>query len=287
MRFGMHLSVGKGIDAVPELARRVGADTYQVFVDSPSSWSYSGWDPAKTARFRERRAELGQGPVVVHTGYLINLGGPKADVYAHSLAALAAEFAKATAIGADYLVLHPGKHLGTGREAGLKKIGAGLARVMGKNPAGAPVLLLEYSEGSGTCLGTTFEELAFLLDGLDREGKGLKSLVPAGVCLDTAHLWGAGYDLSTPDKVASVLDAFDRVVGLDRLGCFHLNDSVKELGSHTDRHAYLGEGKIGLEPFRALVRDVRLEHVAMILEKTGRDEDHCRELIRSLRSLAR
>jgi len=277
----MHLSVGKGIDAVPEFARRVGADTYQVFVDSPSSWSYSEWDPGKTARFRERRVELGQGPVVVHTGYLINLGGPKADVYAKSLAALAAEFAKATTIGADYLVLHPGKHLGTGRETGLKKIGTGLVRVMEKNPPGAPVLLLENSEGSGTCLGTTFEELAFLLDGLDEKG------LAAGVCLDTAHLWGAGYDLSTPEKVASVLDAFDRVVGLDRLGCFHLNDSSKELGSHTDRHAYLGEGKIGRSPFRALVRDPRLERVAMILEKTGRDEEHCRELIASLRSLAR
>jgi len=277
----MHLSVGKGIDAVPEFARWVGADTYQLFVDSPSSWSYSEWDPGKTARFREKRAELGQGPVVVHTGYLINLGGPKADVFTKSLAALASEFEKAGKIGADYLVLHPGKHLGAGREAGLARIVSGLVRVMEKNPPGAPVLLLENSEGSGTCLGTTFEELAFLLDGLDEKG------LPAGVCLDTAHLWGAGYDLSTPSKVAAVLDAFDRVVGLDRLGCFHLNDSSKELGSRTDRHAYLGEGKIGLEPFRALVRDARLERVAMILEKTGRDEAHCRELIASLRSLAR
>jgi deoxyribonuclease-4 len=277
----MHLSVGKGIDAVPELAERVGADTYQIFVDSPSTWAYSEWDPGKIARFRERRTALGQGPVVVHTGYLINLGGPKADVFSKSLAALGLEFAKAGTIGADYLVLHPGKHLGTGRETGLKKIVGGLVRVMEKNPPGAPTLLLEDSEGSGTCLGVSFEELAFLLAGLDAKG------LPAGVCLDTAHLWGAGYDLSTPERVTAVLDEFDRVVGLDRLGCIHLNDSSKELGSHTDRHAYLGEGKIGLEPFRALVRDGRLERVALILEKTGRDEAHCRELIASLRGLAR
>jgi deoxyribonuclease-4 len=277
----MHLSVGKGIDAVPELARRVGADAYQLFVDSPSTWAYSEWDPGKIARFRERREELGQGPVVVHTGYLINLGGPKPDVTAKSRAALAAEFAKAAKIGAEFLVLHPGKHLGTGREAGLAKIVDGLVRVMGKLPPGAPTLLLEDSEGSGTCLGVTYEELAFLLAGLDAQG------LPAGVCLDTAHLWGAGYDLSTPEHVAAVLDDFDRVVGLERLACMHLNDSSKELGSHTDRHAYLGEGKIGLEPFRALVRDSRLERVAMILEKTGRDEAHCRELIAALRGLAR
>lgn len=277
----MHLSVGKGIDKVPEFARRAGADTYQIFVDSPSTWAYSQWDPGKIARFRKRREELGQGPVVVHTGYLINLGGPKADVTSNSRAALGTEFAKATQIGAEYLVLHPGKHLGTGREAGLAKIVDGLVRVMGKNPPGAPMLLLEDSEGSGTCLGASFEELAFLLAGLDARG------LPAGVCLDTAHLWGAGYDISTPAKVIAVLDEFDRVVGLDRLGCMHLNDSSKELGSHTDRHAYLGEGKIGLEPFRALVRDGRLERVALILEKTGRDEAHCRELIASLRGLAR
>jgi len=275
----MHLSVGKGIDAVPELALRVGADTYQVFVDSPSTWAYSEWAPEKTARFRERRTELGQGPVVVHTGYLINLGGPKPDVFARSLVALGAEFKKAASIGAEYLVLHPGKHLGTGRETGLKKIVDGLVRVMAKNPPNAPTLLLEDSEGSGTCLGVTFEELAFLLAGLDAKG------LPAGVCLDTAHLWGAGYDISTPARVAAVLDEFDRVVGLDRLGCMHLNDSSKELGSRTDRHAYLGEGKIGMEPFRALVRDGRLERVALILEKTGRDEAHCRELIASLRAL--
>jgi deoxyribonuclease-4 len=277
----MHLSVGKGIDAVPELAERVGADTYQIFVDSPSTWAYWVWDRGKIARFRERRTALGQGPVVVHTGYLINLGGPKADVFSKSLAALGLEFAKAGTIGADYLVLHPGKHLGTGRETGLKKIVDGLVRVMEKNPPGAPTLLLEDSEGSGTCLGVSFEELAFLLAGLDAKG------LPAGVCLDTAHLWGAGYDLSTPERVTAVLDEFDRVVGLDRLGCIHLNDSSKELGSHTDRHAYLGEGKIGREPFRALVRDGRLERVALILEKTGRDEAHCRELIASLRGLAR
>jgi len=277
----MHLSVGKGIDLVPDFARKVGADTYQVFVDSPSSWSYSEWDREKVARFRARRGELGQGPVVVHTGYLINLAGPKPDVSAKSLVALGKEFAKAAAIGAEYLVLHPGKHLGTGRETGLEKIVAGLLRVMEKNPADAPTLLLEGSEGSGTCLGVTFEELAFILEGLDEKG------LAAGVCLDTAHLWGAGYDISTPEKVAAVLDEFDRVVGLQRLACFHLNDSVKELGSRTDRHAYLGEGKIGLEPFRALVRERRLGHVAMILEKTGRDAEHCRGLISSLKALAR
>lgn len=280
MRFGMHLSVGAGIDRVPEFARSVGADTYQVFVDSPSTWRYGVWDPAKVERFRERRKELGQGPVVVHTGYLINLAGPKPDLFAKSKVALATEFAKATNIGAEYLVLHPGKHMGTGREAGLLKIVEGLAEVMEGNPGDAPTLLLEGSEGSGTCLGVTFEELAQMLEGLAERG------FAAGICLDTAHLWGAGYDISTPEKAGEIITEFDRVVGLNRLHCLHLNDSAKDLGSHTDRHAYLGEGKIGLKPFRALVRERRLDHVAMILEKTGHNTEHCRELISHLRTLA-
>jgi deoxyribonuclease-4 len=280
MRIGMHLSVGAGIERVPEFARSVGADTYQVFVDSPSTWRYGEWDPAKVAAFRRRREELGQWPVVVHTGYLINPGSPRPDLGAKSRAALATEFAKAAGIGAEYLVLHPGKHMGAGREAGLERIVESLAEVMEGNPVDAPTLLLEDSEGSGTCLGVTFEELEFMLAGLEERGHR------AGICLDTAHLWGAGYDISTPQRVAAVIDEFDRVVGLDRLHCLHLNDSEKDLGSHTDRHAYLGEGKIGLEPFRALVRERRLDHVAMILEKTGRNTRHCRELIAHLRSLA-
>ncbi len=281
MRFGMHLSVSGGIDRVPEIARSVGADTYQIFVDSPSTWRYGEWHAAKVERFRERRKELGQGPVVVHTGYLINLASSKTDVLEKSLVALGKEFAKAADIGAEYLVLHPGKHLGTGRETGLHKIVEGLVRVMEGNPVGAPMLLLEGSEGSGTSLGVTFEELAFLVDGLAEKGHGV------GVCLDTAHLWGAGYDISTPETLGAVLTEFDRVVGLARLHCVHLNDSLKELGSHTDRHAYLGEGRIGLTPFHALVRERRLDHVAMILEKTGRDLKHCRELIGALKALSR
>lgn len=281
MRFGMHLSVGKGIDRVPEFARSVGADTYQIFVDSPSTWRYGEWHAAKVERFRERRVELDQGPVVVHTGYLINLAGPKADLLQKSTEALGTEFVKAADIGAEYLVLHPGKHMGAGRESGLHKIVEGLARVMEGNPADAPTLLLEGSEGSGTSLGVTFDELAFLVDGLAEKGHGV------GVCLDTAHLWGAGYDISTPETLGAVLTEFDRVVGLDRLHCVHLNDSLKELGSHTDRHAYLGEGRIGLAAFRALVRERRLDHVAMILEKTGRNREHCRELIGDLKALNR
>lgn len=277
----MHISTAPGLAKLADYAADIGARTYQIFVDSPSSWSYGEYDPEKSRAFVERRRELNQGPLVVHTGYLINLSSDNKETAVKSRTALAKEFAKAALVGADYLVLHPGKHMGRGRKRGLELIVDGLLAVFDELPADIehPLLLLENSEGSGTCLGVGFEELRLLLDGLHEGGR------QAGICLDTAHLWGAGYDLSERESTRHVIDEFAEVIGLEHLRCFHLNDSQKELGSRTDRHAYLGEGEIGLAAFRELVNDARLEHCAMILEKTGEDKAHSRRLIAELESL--
>ena len=280
MRFGMHISTAPGLKKLADYAADIGAETYQIFVDSPSSWNYGEYDSAAANAFHERRAELDQGPLVAHTGYLINLASSKPETVKKSKPALATEFAKAALVGADYLVLHPGKHTGLGRTTGLNMIIDGLAEIHDNLPIGErPLLLLENSEGSGTSLGVTFAELAFLLDGLEKRGHR------AGACLDTAHLWGAGYDLSSRENTRTVVDEFDRTVGLERLRCFHLNDSLKELNSHTDRHAFLGTGNIGLDAFRELVNDKRLEHCAMILEKTGETKEQSAELISRLKAL--
>jgi deoxyribonuclease-4 len=281
MRFGMHVSTAPGLKKLADYAADIGAESYQIFVDSPSTWSYGDYDPDEAAAFRERRAELDQGPLVVHTGYLINLASAKNETIDKAKTALAKEFAKAALVGADYLVLHPGKHTGRGRRRGLELIVQGLDEVLASLDDAHPLLLLENSEGSGTALGVDFTELQALLEGLEERGRR------AGICLDTAHLWGAGYDLSSRQSTRAVIDEFDETIGLERLHCFHLNDSLKELDSRTDRHAYLGEGNIGLEAFRELVNDERIEHCAMILEKTGENKDHSRRLINELKALRR
>lgn len=277
----MHISTAPGLTKLADYAADIGARTYQIFVDSPSTWSYGEYDPEKARAFVERRRELDQGPLVVHTGYLINLSSDNKETAEKSRTALAKEFAKAALVGADYLVLHPGKHMGRGRERGLELIVEGLSAVFDELPADVeqPLLLLENSEGSGTCLGVGFDELRALLDGLAEGGRR------AGICLDTAHLWGAGYDLSSRESTRGVVDEFADTVGLEHLHCFHLNDSLKQLGSRTDRHAYLGEGEIGLAAFRELVNDERLEHCAMILEKTGENKTHSKRLIAELQAL--
>ncbi len=278
MPVGMHLSVSGGIHKLPDIARKIGAETYQIFASSPTSWRYGSWDPEQVALFRQKREEYGQAPVVVHTGYLINLASAKPEVRAKSLVALGEELKKADTIGADYLVYHPGKHLGDGVEVGIERIVNGVLAVQ-KEHQPQTLLLLENSEGSGTCLGVTFEELAAILNGIEAGGG------QAGVCLDTAHLWGGGYDLSSEDSTRSVFDEFDRIVGLRKLHCLHLNDSQKEFASRTDRHDYLGAGKIGLPAFRAIANDPRLAGKALILEKSGKNLAHSKELIEQFRQL--
>jgi len=278
MPIGMHLSVSGGIHKLPDIARKIGAETYQIFASSPTSWRYGSWDPEQVALFRQKREEYGQAPVVVHTGYLINLASAKPEVRAKSLTALGEEFKKADTIGADYLVYHPGKHLGDGVEVGIERIVNGVLAVLHQHQP-QTLLLLENSEGSGTCLGMSFEELAAILNGIEAGGG------QAGVCLDTAHLWGGGYDLSSEDSTRSVFDEFDRIVGLRKLHCLHLNDSQKEFASRTDRHEYLGQGKIGIAAFRAIANDPRLARKALILEKSGKNLTHSKELIEQFRQL--
>ena len=205
---------------------------------------------------------LGQTKVQVllaHDSYLINLASPDAELFRKSLEAFAVEVQRAERLGLTYLVTHPGAHVGSGEENGLRRVADALDEVHERCPNCKVKVLLETTAGMGTCLGHRFEHLARILELVAHPER-------VGVCLDTCHVFAAGYPLAPERKYRATMKAFDQVVGLHRLHAFHLNDSLKPLGSRIDRHAHIGKGCLGLEPFRLLVGDRRFRGLPMVLE---------------------
>ncbi|OGW90829.1 MAG: deoxyribonuclease IV, partial [Omnitrophica bacterium RIFCSPHIGHO2_02_FULL_63_14] len=217
-------------------------------------------------------------PCFAHSAYLINLGSPDPGTATRSEQALRVELERAESLGLAFLVLHPGARKESGEEECLQRIAAAASRAL-KATAGAKVqLLYETAAGQGTCVGHRFEQLATLLTLTTPAAR-------VGICFDTCHVFAAGYDLGTKDGYAQVMAEFDRLVGLDRIQAFHLNDSKKPLGSHVDRHEHIGQGAIGLTAFRCLMNDARLRRVPMVLE-TDKDDD-CAEDVMNLKVLRR
>lgn len=261
---GAHVSAAGGCARAPGRAAEVGAAVLQMFTKAPSQWREPEVD-AETARaFAEARREHGVRTVVVHDSYLINLASPDPALRERSYDSFARELRRCAALGVDLLVTHPGNATDGDREGGLRRnaeaIGRALAEVDGET-----VLLVETTAGQGRVLGSTFEELAEILARLPDAVRGR-----VGVCLDTCHVFAAGYDLA--GDYDGVMEAFDRAVGLDRLRLFHLNDSVHDLGSRKDRHAGIGEGRLGPEPFRRIVTDPRFRDVPKVLETPKGDD---------------
>ncbi len=256
-----------------ERAREIGADAIQVFADNPTAWRRRAEPPAEQAAFRRRLEELGVGPVAIHAPYLVNLAGPDDDLFARSLAVLAHEMAVAPGFDARFVNVHIGSHRGTGVTAGIARVSDGIARVLDVAPAGpeAPILVLENTSGSGAGLGASVEELALIVEAASARGVDPARL---GICLDTAHLWGAGVDIGEPEGVDALVDEVEARLGLARLVMVHLNDSKAMLGSHADRHQHLGAGTIGLRGLARLLTHPRLRHVAYYLETPGMDEGY-------------
>ena len=233
------------------------------------------------AEFRRTRRRLGISPVVAHGSYLVNLAGRSA-VRRKSIAAVRADLQRCGRLGIEYLVLHPGSRADA--DAGARLIADGVNEVFDALSCRRPKLLVETTAGAGHCIGHTFEQIAAILSRVRRPRR-------VGVCLDTCHVFAAGYDLRRPEAYRRTMRHFDRVVGLDRLGAIHLNDSRGELGSRRDRHEHIGRGRIGKGGFRNFVNDRRLAHVPMILETpkgtddSGRDWDEINA--ETLRRLAR
>ena len=261
---GSHVSTRGGVEHAPARAREIGADAIQIFTSAPQRWSASIISNESAGAFRAGVTEAGIRTTVAHASYLINLATERDDLLARSIAAFDQEMERASLLGLDFLVTHPGNATGGNRAEASSQNSGAVAAALASFPDG-PMVLFETTAGAGTALGFRFDELAVLLDSIPPE---LSDRV--GVCLDTAHVFAAGYDLEA-DPI-SVLDTFDNEIGLDRLRLIHLNDSVGALGSRRDRHANIGEGHIGAEAFGALLSDSRVAHVPGVLETPKGDD---------------
>lgn len=264
--FGAHLSIAGGYHKAIDAAVELGMETVQLFTSSPSQWNRKSITAAEVAAFSGALKASKLKFPTAHDSYLINLAAPDEALYRRSIASFTDELDRAAALGLTYLVTHPGAHVGSGEEAGLEKVAAALDEVLASRPDCPVTILLETTAGQGSSLGAKFEHLAELLETV-KEPKRL------GVCLDTCHVFAAGYALGTDAEYDATFKEFDRIIGLKWLKLFHVNDSVKPLGSRVDRHAGLGLGKIGLGAFRRLVADPRFAKKPMILETPKEADD--------------
>ena len=269
MLLGSHLSIGGGMYRALEAAERYGFGTVAVFVRNQVQWRPTPLREETVRRFRATRKRLGIGPVVAHGSYLVNLAGHYA-IRRKSITAMTRDLDRCGRLGIEYLVFHPGSR--PNAEEGVDLIASALNEIVAAGAHRRPKILLETTAGQGNCIGHTFEQLAAILSRLNRPKR-------FGVCLDTCHVFAAGYDIRTPGAYRRTMNAFDETVGLDRLLAIHLNDSRRELGSRVDRHAHIGAGEIGLGGFANIVNDARLADAPMILEtpkgldEAGRDWD--------------
>jgi deoxyribonuclease-4 len=269
MRLGAVISTAGGLHHVFERAEELGCDSLMLFTKNNRQWRAAPITAEDLAMWQEaREAHPALWPVAGHASYLINIASPRDELWERSYRSLKLEMERAMLLGIPTLTFHPGSHTGSGEEAGLARIAAAVNRLLDELPGGTTTLCLETMAGQGTNLGYRFEQLAWLLDATDADGQNR-----LGVCFDPCHVFAAGYDLRTPETYAATMDEFNRIVGLDRLLCFHLNDSKHELGSRKDRHAHIGQGHIGLAGFQLLLRDERFATHPAHLETPTYDQD--------------
>jgi deoxyribonuclease IV len=270
-RVGIHLGVAGGLLKAARRARQIGATALQIFSDNPTAWRRRSDPPSDAAAFVAYCREHGIQPVAIHASYLINLAGSAEPFASQSLAGLIHEVQRAPTYGASLVNTHIGSHRGVGAAAGLRRIAENVAATLEETPPGVR-LVLENSAGGGDNLGSSVEQLAAILDAVAGAGAPMDRLA---FCLDTAHLWGAGYAIGEPEGVGAVLDRFEELIGIDRLALVHLNDSRSALGSRSDRHEHLGAGQIGPAGLSAFLRDPRVARgTALILETPGADEGY-------------
>ncbi|MFP4388064.1 MAG: deoxyribonuclease IV [Desulfococcaceae bacterium] len=259
---GAHVSVAGGLPKGMERAAGYGCAVAQIFSKSARTWKETEIAEADALAFREARKAAGVRALVSHAAYLINLATPESAARKRSISALIGEMKRSAALGAEWVVVHPGAHKGAGEAEGIRLVAEAVGHVLADSPTDsqqAPRLLLETTAGQGTGVGHAFEQLGEMLNLLGWPDQ-------VGVCLDTSHVFAAGYDIRTEAGYAETMESLDRTVGLDRLGVLHLNDSKTKLGSKVDRHAHIGRGEIGEAAFRRIMNDPRLAHVPKIIE---------------------
>ena len=268
-RVGIHLGVAGGLLKAGRRARQVGATAMQLFSDNPTAWRRRLEPPPDAGAFVAYAEENGISPISIHASYLINLAGTTEPFASQSREGLIHELRRAPQYGASLVNTHIGSHRGQGHRAGVRQVAANVNAVLAATPPGT-LLVLENSAGGGDNIGSRIEELAEILDGVEAS-----LAARLAFCLDTAHLWGAGYEIDTEEGAAAALDRFERLIGIDRLLLVHLNDSRSELGSRTDRHEHIGAGRIGPVGLGAVLRDPRLPvQTAVMLETPGADDGY-------------
>jgi deoxyribonuclease-4 len=280
---GAHESISGGLHLAFDRINQVGGEALQIFTRNQRQWKAAPLTRDEITAFQEAWHAAGRMPVASHASYLINLGSSKEEQAAKSISAFVDELIRCNALSIPHVVFHPGSHGGAGVETGLANVTENLDRVIEQagDDCASVTVLLETTAGQGTGLGYKFEELAWILEKSKYQNR-------LGICVDTCHIFAAGYDIRTPETYAATFAEFDRLIGIDRIRFFHLNDSKKELGSRVDRHEHIGKGYIGLAGFRELLMDSHFAKHPMTLETPkGKDLAEDRENLALLRSLCK
>ena len=272
---GPHLALGAGLKRAAARAEEIGATAVQVFTDNPTAWRRRPAPPPGLAEFRTRLAALGIDPIAVHAPYLVNLCGGNDDFWTKSVATMANELKVGATFGARYVVMHIGSHRGIERDAGIERLALGLRAVLAEadaddaeQPDALPMLVLENAAGTGDGIGASIDDLADIWEAATRAGVAMERI---GICLDTAHLWGAGFDVATEAGLDGVVDRIDQEIGRDNVVMLHLNDSRTTLGSRLDRHEHVAAGQVGVEGMRNLLTHPWLATLPTFLETPGMD----------------
>lgn len=282
MLLGAHMSVAGGLDKSFAAGIAVGCDCMQIFVRNQRQWHSRALSSEQTEAFRRAQEDTGIRPVVAHASYLINLASPDLLGRERSINAMVDELQRCEVLGIESLVVHPGSYVEGGVACGVERVGRSIGQIHKRTRDFKTMILLETTAGQGTSVGHRFDQLAEMIAGTEEPDR-------LGVCLDTCHLFAAGYDFRSAEGYAALLAELDETVGLRKVRCIHLNDSKRELGSRVDRHEHIGKGKIGKRGFAHFMNDARWIGVSMILEtpkgKDGRGTDFDKVNLKRLRAL--
>ncbi len=276
---GAHMPVNGGLKTAVTGGEEIGCNAVQLFTANPKVWNAPPLDEGDVAAFRETVASSSVRFLCAHDSYLINLAAPSAKVLGPSLRAFAHELERADQLGIPWVVTHMGAHLGTGEDEGIERLVNSVRRLLDESAGRSSGIALETTAGQGTGLGYTFEQLARVLDGVGPTER-------LGVCVDTCHIFAAGYDIRSVEGYETAMARIEEIIGLDRVKIIHCNDAKKPLGSRVDRHAHLGQGEIGLEAFERIVNDLRLIGIPLIVETPEAETMH-KVNVALLRSLIR
>jgi len=268
-QLGAHVSIAGGVKNAPLNGEKIGCEAIQIFTKNQRQWSAKPYEKKEIEEYFNNLNKVKIKKVVAHTSYLINLASPNEEIFKKSIDALIDDLERCNSLNIPFTIIHPGSHLGEGVEKGIERIIIGIERVFEKvNKAG---IALETVAGQGSNIGFEFEQLKKIMEGVKEKDRIF-------VCFDTAHAFEAGYDIKTQNGFKKVLDEFDKIIGIEKLCAFHLNDSKTPLGSNVDRHENIGKGFLGLEPFKFLVNNKEFKEHPMILETPGGDEMYIEDL---------